>query len=58
MAVLDIIKPSVRAVRLIASLHPDFKKQLKLPDHINCLGLLTTARSNFRLWMMRGSMSE
>jgi ethanolamine utilization protein EutL len=41
MAVLDIIKPSVRAVRLIASLHPDFKKQLKLPDHINCLGLLT-----------------
>lgn len=41
MAVLDLIKPSVRAVRLIASLHPDFKKQLKLGDHINSLGLLT-----------------
>jgi ethanolamine utilization protein EutL len=41
MAILDIIKPSVRAVRLIASLHADFKKHLKLPDHINCLGLLT-----------------
>ncbi len=41
MAVMDIIKPSVRAVRLIASLQADFKKQLKLPDHFNSLGLLT-----------------
>lgn len=41
MAVMDIIKPSVRAVRLIASLQADFKKQLKLPEHFNSLGLLT-----------------
>lgn len=41
MAALDLIKPSVCAVRLIASLHPDMKKQLKLGKHINCLGLIT-----------------
>lgn len=41
MAILDRIKPSVCAVRLIASLHPDLKKHLKLAQHINCLGLLT-----------------
>lgn len=41
MPALDIIKPSVTAVRLIASLHPDFRKELKLPDHIRSLGLIT-----------------
>lgn len=41
MPTLDLIKPSVKAVRLIASVQADFKKTLKLPDHINCLGLLT-----------------
>ncbi|WP_434778414.1 ethanolamine utilization microcompartment protein EutL [Neisseria sp. Ec49-e6-T10] len=41
MATLDLIKPSVCAVRLIASLHPDMKKQLKLPKGMNSLGLLT-----------------
>lgn len=41
MAVLDLIKPSVKAVRLIASAQADFKAALKLPPHINSLGLLT-----------------
>jgi ethanolamine utilization protein EutL len=41
MAMLDLIKPSVKAMRLIASVQSDFKKTLKLPEHINCLGLLT-----------------
>lgn len=41
MPALDIIKPAVTAVRLIASLHPDFRKELKLPDHIRSLGLIT-----------------
>ncbi|MFT3962794.1 ethanolamine utilization microcompartment protein EutL [Propionivibrio sp.] len=41
MAVLDIIKPSVKAVRLIASIAPDMKQQLKLPAHMNSVGLLT-----------------
>lgn len=42
MATLDYIKPSVRAVRLIASVHPDFKKKLDLPDTVNSLGLITS----------------
>ena len=41
MAVLDLIKPSVKAVRLIASAQADLKAALKLPAHINSLGLLT-----------------
>ncbi|MBN3002270.1 ethanolamine utilization microcompartment protein EutL [Chromobacterium alkanivorans] len=41
MAVLDLIKPSVKAVRLIASAQSDLKAALKLPAHINSLGLLT-----------------
>ncbi len=41
MATLDIIKPSVCAVRLIASVHEDLKKELKLPKGFNSLGLLT-----------------
>ncbi len=41
MAVLDIIKPNVTAVRLIASVAPDFRKHLKMPDHMMSLGLLT-----------------
>lgn len=41
MPALDIIKPSVTAMRLIASLHADFRKELKLPDHIRSLGLIT-----------------
>ncbi len=41
MATLDLIKPSVTAIRLIASLHEDMKKELKLPKGMNSLGLLT-----------------
>ncbi|OWY40286.1 microcompartment protein EutL [Xenophilus sp. AP218F] len=41
MPTLDLIKPSVKAVRLIASAQADFKAALKLAPHINCLGLLT-----------------
>jgi len=41
MGVLERIKPSVTAVRLIASLAPDLKKELKLAPGINSLGLLT-----------------
>lgn len=41
MPALDLIKPSVKAVRLIASVQADLKAQLKLPPHMNCLGLLT-----------------
>ncbi len=41
MPALDLIRPSVKAVRLIASLHEDFRKELKLPADIRSLGLLT-----------------
>lgn len=41
MATLDLIKPNVCAVRLIASLHEDMRKELKLPKGMNSLGLLT-----------------
>ena len=40
MAVLDLIKPSVKAVRLIASAKPTSRPR-SLPAHINSLGLLT-----------------
>lgn len=41
MATLDFIKPSVRAVRLIANVHADFRKKLDLPAHITSIGLIT-----------------
>lgn len=41
MSILERIRPSVCAVRLIASVQPDFKAKLGLPAHINSLGLLT-----------------
>lgn len=41
MAALDLIKPNVTAVRLIASLHPDMKAKLELPEGMNSLGLLS-----------------
>ncbi|ENO85524.1 ethanolamine utilization microcompartment protein EutL [Thauera linaloolentis] len=41
MAAFDPIKPSVKAVRLIASVAKDFKEQLGLPAHMNSIGLLT-----------------
>ena len=41
MSTLERIRPSVCAVRLIASVQEDFKKKLGLPDHFNSVGLLT-----------------
>jgi ethanolamine utilization protein EutL len=38
---LDLIKPSVKAMRVIASLHEDLRHELKLSAAIRCLGLLT-----------------
>lgn len=40
MATLDFIKPNVTSARLIASLHPDMKAKLSLPEGMNSLGLL------------------
>lgn len=41
MPTLDLIRPNVKAVRLIASLQEDFRKQLKLPKDVRSLGLIT-----------------
>ncbi len=40
MSALETIKPSVTSVRLISSIAPDFKKELKLASSINCLGII------------------
>ncbi len=40
MPALDFIKPNVTSAKLIASVHPDLKAKLKLPDGMNSLGLL------------------
>lgn len=41
MPALDLIKPSVKAMRVIASLHEDFRRELQLSASIGSLGLLT-----------------
>jgi ethanolamine utilization protein EutL len=41
MSMLDPIKPSVTAMRLIASLQDDFRRELKLPADIRSLGLIS-----------------
>lgn len=41
MAKLEVIRPEVRAVRVIPSVHADLRQQLKLPDHVHSAGLLT-----------------
>ena len=41
MPALDLIKPSVKAMRVIAALQEDFHRELKLPSHIRSLGLIT-----------------
>ena len=41
MAILDSVKPSVRAVRMIPSVHTALRQQLELPSHVYSLGLLT-----------------
>ena len=39
MSILDPIKPSVTAMRLIASLQEDFRRELKVGEHIRSLGI-------------------
>lgn len=41
MPALDFIKPSVKAMRVIAALQDNFRCELKLPSHISSLGLIT-----------------
>ncbi|MDF3843110.1 ethanolamine utilization microcompartment protein EutL [Pseudomonas citronellolis] len=41
MSILDPIKPSVTAMRLIASLQEDFRRELKVGEHIRSLGLIS-----------------
>ncbi|HSC76307.1 MAG TPA: ethanolamine utilization microcompartment protein EutL [Pseudomonadales bacterium] len=41
MSILDPIKPNVTAMRLIASLQDDFRRELKLGDNIRSLGLIS-----------------
>jgi ethanolamine utilization protein EutL len=41
MAVMEKIKPEVRATQLIPAVHATLRRQLKLPDHVHSLGLLT-----------------
>lgn len=40
MPALDLIRPSVTAMRVIASVNADFARELKLPPHIRSLGLI------------------
>ena len=41
MPALDLIKPNVKAMRVIANVSEGFARQLKLPSHIRSLGLIT-----------------
>ena len=41
MPALDLIRPSVSAMRVIASVNDGFARELKLPSHIRSLGLIT-----------------
>ncbi|WP_058913297.1 ethanolamine utilization microcompartment protein EutL [Entomohabitans teleogrylli] len=41
MAALDLITPSVKAMRVIASVSEGFARELKLAKHIRSLGLIT-----------------
>lgn len=41
MPALDLIRPSVTAMRVIASVNDCFARELKLPPHIRSLGLIT-----------------
>lgn len=42
MPALDLIRPSVTAMRVIASVNADFARELKLPPHIRSLGLISS----------------
>ena len=41
MPALDLIRPSVTAMRVIASVNAEFARELKLPRHIRSLGLIS-----------------
>lgn len=41
MPVLDLIRPNITAMRLIANVQQDFCRELNLPKHIRSLGLIT-----------------
>lgn len=41
MPALDLIRPSVTAMRVIASVNAEFARELKLPPHIRSLGLIS-----------------
>ncbi|OAT20460.1 EutL family ethanolamine utilization polyhedral-body-like protein [Buttiauxella noackiae ATCC 51607] len=41
MPTLDLIKPNVKAMRVIANISEGFARELKLPSHIRSLGLIT-----------------
>ncbi len=41
MPALDLIRPSVTAMRVIASVNAEFERELKLPQHIRSLGLIS-----------------
>ncbi len=42
MPALDLIRPSVTAMRVIASVNAEFARELKLPPHIRSLGQIST----------------
>ena len=41
MPALDLIRPSVTAMRVIASVNAEFAREVKLPPHIRSLGLIS-----------------
>ena len=41
MPALDLIRPSITAMRVIASVNAEFARELKLPPHIRSLGLIS-----------------
>lgn len=41
MSIWEKIRPELRAVQLIPAVHESLRKELKLPDHVHSVGLLT-----------------
>lgn len=41
MAVMELIKPELRALRVIPAVHADLRRALNLPDHVHSAGLLS-----------------
>lgn len=58
MPALDLIRPSVTAMRVIASVNAEFARELKLPPHIRSLGLISADSDDVtyiagRIWWHR-----